>query len=120
MVLGGHHHVLLSGSFGETRKGTRRIRLWLEQLGKLHVLLDWDCLVFHGPLMPAMHAVQTPMDEHAELSCVPPLHTLLAIGGDRCRLADRRLLLVFRGGGLSRRCSLCSGCSLAAHRGCRN
>ena len=87
MMFSSHHHVLLPGSFGEASEIARRIGLGLELRCERHVLVDRYGLVLHRPLMTRASAVQAPMDEHAKLRRMPPLHALLAIGSDRRRLS---------------------------------
>ena len=95
VVLGGHHHVLLPGAFGEPRPLPGDVRLRVEALGELHVLGKRNRLLLQHPLAAAQHAVQAPVNEHAELSLMPPLHAAFAvrIAGQRPRLG---------GGGLGR------------------
>src|SRR5256885_3227984 len=74
MVLGRHHHILLSGLLGQPSPIARGVWFGIEVLGKLFVLRYGHAFHFHRPLMPPDHAVKSPVDEHSELSCMPPLH----------------------------------------------
>ena len=78
MVLGRHHHVLLTGALGQPRPFARGSRLWLEVSRQNLVLRDGNALRFHHPLLMADDAVQAPVDKHPELRFVPPAHALRA------------------------------------------
>ena len=80
VMLGGHHHVLHSGGLGELRPLSSRVRSRSELFRELLVFSDGNALVLHHPLVPPQHAVQPPVDEHAEFRFVPPFHTAFAVG----------------------------------------
>ena len=54
--------------------------LGLNVLGELLVFGHRDAFVFHDPLVAAQHAVEAPVDEHAEAGFMPPLHAAFAVG----------------------------------------
>ena len=76
-MLGGHHHVLLAGALGQPRPLARGVGLGLEVLGQQLILRQRNPFVLLRPLMLADHAVEAPVNEHAELGLVPPRHPLL-------------------------------------------
>src|SRR5258708_33306425 len=78
-MLRSHHHVLLPCLFGELGPGARGIGLRLETFGEWLVIAYGNALVFHHPFVAAEHAVQAPVDEHAESRLVPPLHAARAV-----------------------------------------
>src|SRR6267142_4079908 len=80
VMLRSQHHIFLAGLFGELGPRAGGIRLWLEAFGELLIVGYGDGFVFHDPFVTAEHAVQTPMDEHAEARFVPPLHAASAVG----------------------------------------
>jgi acetyl esterase/lipase len=65
------------GEFGPIARG---VGLGLEAFGELLVLGDGDAFVLHHPLVAPEHAVEAPVDEHAEAGFVPPLHAGFAVG----------------------------------------
>src|SRR5437868_12212867 len=73
--------------FREARPVARGVWFGLETVGVLLVLLCRNAFVFHHPLVTSERAVQTPVNEHAELRFAPPLHAARAIfdGGGRGR-----------------------------------
>src|SRR5205823_10417173 len=66
------------------------LRFGLELLGQLLVFGDGNAFLLHSPLVVAVDAVKSPVNEHAKLGGVPPLLPPLAIGD------DLRTLLGFR------------------------
>src|SRR5713101_6413235 len=80
VMLGSQHHIFLAGLFGELGPGPRGIWFGLEALGELLIVGYGNAFVLHHPLVATEHAVQTPMDEHAEARFVPPLHAAGAVG----------------------------------------
>src|SRR5580704_6281571 len=76
VMLGGHHHVFLSGTprqFGPLASGVGAgLKMFCQQL----VLRKRNTFHFEGPFMLAHYAVQSPMDENAELGFRPPCHSL--------------------------------------------
>src|SRR5258708_27366501 len=72
VMLRSHHHVFLPCLFGELGPGARGIRLRLETFGEWLVIAYGNALVFHHPFVAAEHAVQAPVDEHAESRFLPP------------------------------------------------
>ena len=92
VVLGGHDHVLLAGPASELRPVAGGVGARREAFGELFVLRYRNAFVLHHPLVPAHHAVQAPMHEHAESGVVPPFHATGLIGsvgrgsgGESCR-----------------------------------
>ena len=81
VVLGGHHHVLLSGAFGEAGPLAGGVGFRREVLGEDFILRNGNALGFHDPLLVADDAVEAPVDEHAELGFAPPGEAAGA-GGD--------------------------------------
>src|SRR5262249_19221180 len=79
VMLARHHHVFHTGALGELRPRARGIRDWFEVWGELLVLTDRDAFVLHHPLVATERAVKSPVNEHAELRFMPPLHAPLAI-----------------------------------------
>src|ERR1022692_1445326 len=70
VMLGGHHHVLLSGTFCKPGPLASRVGLGIELLREQLVLRNGNAFNLLGPLMLADNAVQAPMDEHAEFGLV--------------------------------------------------
>jgi hypothetical protein len=100
VVLGGEHHILAAGLFGELGPGAGEAGLGLEfrhclrgvGVGvRAHPLLDpfEPAGVADHPAVPiaGQTRVEPPMDEHPEARLAPPAHPLVACGGG------------FRGGG---------------------
>src|SRR5437762_20603 len=79
MLLGRHHHILLPGLLRQSGPVTRGVWLGIEMLRKQFVLRYGYALHFHRPLMSPDYAVESPMDEHAELGFMPPLHPALVL-----------------------------------------
>ena len=75
-----HHHVLLPGTASQPRPIARGVRLGLELIRELFILADRDALILHHPLVATKHTVESPVNEHAELGLVPPLHPARAVG----------------------------------------
>lgn len=88
MVLGGHHHVFLTSLSGEFRPGARGVRLRLKGFGEPLVLDNRNGFVLHGPFVTPKSTIESPMNEHAETSLVPPPHPALAIHIARRRVGD--------------------------------
>src|SRR6267154_5613347 len=80
VMLGSQHHIFLAGLFGKLGPGASGIWFGLESLGELLVIGDGNAFVLHDPFVTAEHAVQAPMNEHAEARFVPPLHAASAVG----------------------------------------
>src|SRR6266851_3048659 len=104
VVLGRHDHVLHAGGLGEFGPGAREARLGVELFVQRQVLDDRDCLGLHGPLVPAILAIEAEVDEHAELCRVPPLHAANLIG----RRGDREGMPLSCGRRRGRRLSVCA------------
>ena len=87
VMLRGHHHVLHAGAPGQLGPRARGIWNWFELRRQLFILGHGNAFVLHHPLVTAKRAVESPVNEHAELRFVPPLHPSLAIfdGGGRGR-----------------------------------
>src|SRR5678815_549080 len=96
MVLRGHHHVFHSGSARELCPRSRCVWLGLELVSVWLVFLRRDSFVFHHPLVTTKRAVEAPVNEHAKLRFMPPLHPAGAIrnsrGGRRTGINGPRLL----------------------------
>ena len=97
VVLGGEHHVLLAGPFGEFGPLPRNSGLRREALGQLLIFGDGDGLLLQHPFAAFQHAVEAPMDEHPELRVVPPAQALRARAVARLRLRRRLRLRGDRG-----------------------
>ncbi len=80
MVLRGQYHVLLSGASGEASPLARGAGFRREVLRQNFILRNGNALGFHHPLLVANHAVEAPVDEHAELSFAPPREPPCAVG----------------------------------------
>ena len=103
MVLGGHDHIAHAGFAGDLGPFPGRKWFGLELFGERGVFGNRNPLVLHDPLVAAHHTVESPMDEHAEASLMPPLHPALAVGvtggrgrgslrwGRRLRETERRI-----------------------------
>jgi len=76
VVLGGHDHVLLAGTFGESCPLAGGSRFGLKMLREEFILRNGDAFGFHDPLLVADDAVKAPVDEHAELCLLPPSEAL--------------------------------------------
>ena len=88
MMLGRHHHVLHARAFGQLRPRARGVWDGLEIRRQLLVFTDRDAFVFHHPFVTAERAVEAPVNKHAKLRFVPPLHAARAIFDRRsCRRA---------------------------------
>src|SRR5579864_2688523 len=72
-----HHHVLLSRLLGQSRPVACGVRRWIEVLRQYFILRDGYAFHFHRPFMPADHAIESPVDEHAEFCFLPPLNSTL-------------------------------------------
>ena len=83
MVLGCHHHVLLSRGFGQPRPVPRRVRPGMELLGQQLVLRNRDAFHFLGPLVLAKHRIQSPVNEHPKPGLMPPSHAICLRGDPR-------------------------------------
>ena len=97
VVLGGHYHVAHAGFTGDFGPFAGGEWLGLELLGERSIFRNRNALVFHDPLVAADNAVESPVDEHAKASLVPPLHPALTVGftgrrGNRSLRRSRRLL----------------------------
>ena len=80
VMLGGHYHILLAGAFRELGPLPRGVGLGIEMLCEPLILSDGNSLHLHRPLVLTNKRIKSKMDEHAESSFVPPLHTPLAVG----------------------------------------
>src|SRR5262249_48357915 len=79
VMLGGHHHVFLSGAASQSCPVARGIGLWSEVLCQQLILSDGNAFVLHRPFMLADPAVKAPVDEHSEARLMPPLHAPRAV-----------------------------------------
>src|SRR5262249_61415019 len=86
MMLGGHHHIFLSGAPSQSRTIARGVGFGCEVLCKELILSDRNAFVLHCPLVLANQAVKSPVDEHPKASLMPPLHAACAIGLDLRRI----------------------------------
>lgn len=84
VMLGGHHHVLHAGRFGELGPRAGSMGLGVELLGQLLVLSNGNAFFFHGPLVASQLAVEAEVNEHAEAGCVPPLKAAVTIFDGGC------------------------------------
>jgi len=80
VMLGGHHHVLLTGGLREFGPIAGGKRLGFELFGELLVFLNRKALLFHSPFVASVDAIQAPVDKHPEAGLVPPLHAPGACG----------------------------------------
>src|SRR5215831_15389908 len=79
MMLGGHHHIFLSGAASQPRPVARGIGFGREVLCQQLILSDGNGFVLHRPLVLANHTVQSPMNEYSEARLMPPLHAACAV-----------------------------------------
>src|SRR5207249_3939507 len=74
MVLGGHHHVSHTCLLGQLGPCAGGIWFWIKALRERRIFGHRDPFVLHDPLVTAQHAIEAPMDEHAEFGLMPPFH----------------------------------------------
>ena len=90
VVFGRDRDVLHPGALGE-RDDCARIKVnGVELRGELLVLGHRDVLVLHDPLAARRHAVDAPMDEHAEAGVLEPRSRGQVGGGGSVRMRPRR------------------------------
>ena|SRR5947207_10439788 len=79
VMLGGHHHVLLSGAASQPRPVACGVGFRCEVLCQQLILSDGNALVFHCPFVLADYAVKSPVNEHSKTRLMPPLHATCAV-----------------------------------------